>query len=67
MLNIDKLYWACNKYHWCTHATTATYDKILKMPEMGFETKEIAWSVYLVSNAEYLDILDKLKALSRRR
>lgn len=67
MLDKNKIYQACNTYHWCTHATTATYDKILKMPKMGFETREIAWSIYLVSNAEYLDILEKLKSLSRKR
>lgn len=69
MLDIHKIYQACNKYQWCTSATNATYDKILKMPSMGFSTKEIAWSIYLVTNSgeTYESILEKLKTLSRKR
>lgn len=69
MLNRDKIYKACNQYHWCTHATNLTYDKILQMPRNGFTTREIAWSIYLVSDKDhtYEDILEKLKTISRKR
>ena len=68
MLNTDLLYQACNKYNWCTSATTATYDKILKMPN-GFETKDIALAIWLVTNdgQSYESIYFKLKSISRRK
>lgn len=67
MLTTDKLYVACNKYNWCTSATTATYDKILKMPNR-FETKDIALAIWLVTNdgQSYDSIYSKLKSISRR-
>ena len=69
MLTKSKIYQICNKYDWCTHATNMTYEKILKMSEQGFETREIAWSIYLVTDPKFsFDfILKELKSLSRKR
>lgn len=69
MLNSDILYSACVSNRWCTSATNATYEKILCLPRLGLSTKEIALSIWLVSNDKgetFESIYDKLKVLSRK-
>lgn len=69
MLNSDILYSACVSNRWCTSATNVTYEKILSLPILGLSTKEIALSIWLVSNDKgetFESIYNKLKVLSRK-
>lgn len=64
MISINDLYHACVKHNWCTHASIEVYDKILRLVvNKDCSVKEIAYTVWVVSDASFDDVYKTLKSL----